>query len=127
MDNREQVVEFTLVQDAATLAEFENGRVHPITVLKSTGANVVMFAFTAGSELREHTAKQPVLLQSLEGTLDVQVGGQTFQITPGDLLHIEPDVPHSVTAEDNARLQLTVLMIDSPGPSGVPLVDDIRG
>jgi quercetin dioxygenase-like cupin family protein len=125
MSDQERQVEFTLVQDAATMADFEDGRVRPVAVLKSTGANVVVFAFTAGAELREHTAQYPVLLQSLEGTLDVQISGQGFQITPGDLLHIEPHVAHSVTAEDNARLQLTVLMIDSPGPSGVPLVDDL--
>jgi len=125
MSDQERQIEFTLVQGAASMADFEDGRVRPVAVLKSTGANVVVFAFTAGAELREHTAQYPVLLQALEGTLNVRISDQAFQITPGDLLHIEPHVPHSVTAEENARLQLTVLMIDSPGPSGVPLVDDL--
>lgn len=125
MSDLEQAVEFTFVENAAGMAEFEESRVKPVAVLKSTGANVVVFAFPAGSELREHTAIYPVLLQALEGTLDVKIGGQEFQLTPGDLLHIEPHVAHSVTAEDNARLQLTVLMIDSPGPSKVPLADDL--
>ena len=74
-----------------------------------------------GAEVREHTALYPVLLQTIEGTLAVTIGDQLFQLTPGDLLHIEPHVPHSVTAADQAKLQLTVLMIDSPGPSKVPL------
>lgn len=125
MSDQRQQVEFTFVEDAAGMAEFQESRVKPVSVLKATGANVVVFAFPAGGELREHTAQYPALLQSLEGTLDVQIAGQAFQITPGDLLHIEPHVAHSVTAEENARLQLTVLMIDSPGPSGVPLVDDL--
>jgi hypothetical protein len=37
------------------------------------------------------------------------------------LLHIETGVSHNVTAADRAKLQLTVLMIDSPGPSHIPL------
>ena len=125
MSDLEQAVDFTFVEDAAGMAEFEESRVKPVAVLKATGANVVMFAFAAGSELREHTAQFPVLLQAIEGTLDVGIAGESFQLTPGDLLHIEPHVAHNVVAEDNARLQLTVLMIDSPGPSKVPLVDDL--
>ena len=113
--------QFTYVDDAAGMAEFDPDRVKPVAVLKATGANVVVFAFDAGSELREHTAQYPALLQALEGTLSVTIGDQALALTPGDLLHIEPHVPHSVTAAEQAKLQLTVLMIDSPGPSKVPL------
>src|SRR5690606_11000213 len=109
MSAAEQAVEFTFVEDAAGMAEFEESRVKPVSVLKATGANVVVFAFPAGAELREHTAIYPVLLQAIEGALDVRLGGQEFRLTPGDLLHIEPHVAHIVTAENDARLQLTVL------------------
>jgi quercetin dioxygenase-like cupin family protein len=115
--------QFTFVDNAASMAQFEDGRVKPVSVLKATGANVVVFAFDAGAVLREHTALQPVLLQALEGSLTVEIAGQSFVIGPGDLFHIEPHVPHSVSTQEQSRLQLTVLMIDSPGPSKVPLAD----
>jgi quercetin dioxygenase-like cupin family protein len=111
---------FTVVTDAAGMAEFEPGRVKPVTVLKATGANVVMFALDAGTALREHTADEPALVQVLEGAVTVRLAGQTVALKPGDLLHIEPGVPHSVEAAERARLQLAILMIDSPGPSGIP-------
>lgn len=123
MSDLEQSIAFTFVEDAAGMAEYTESRVKPVSVLKATGANVVVFAFAPGSELREHTALQPVLLQSLAGTLEVQIEGETFPLNPGDILHIEPHVAHSVSAVEEARLQLVVLMIDSPGPSKVPLVD----
>ena len=111
---------FTFVENAAGMAPFEEGRVKPVTVLKSTGANVVVFAFDAGTELREHTADEPALLEVLEGAVTVQLAGEMVAMQPGDLLHIEPGVPHSVEAAERARLQLTILMIDSPGPSHIP-------
>ena len=80
-----------------------------------------VFAFEPGTELREHTADEPALLQPLEGELTVRLAGQTVTLRMGDLLHIEPNVPHSVTAAGPAKLQLTILMIDSPGPSRIPL------
>ena len=114
---------YTYISDAAGFAEYEPGRVKPVSVLKSTGANIVVFAFDTGTELREHTAHQPVILQALEGSLTVQVDGAVLTLKPGDLLHIEPHVQHSVTAAEHARLQLTVLMIDSLGPTRVPLAE----
>ncbi len=112
---------FTWIEDAVGMAVYEPDRVKPVSVLKSTGANVVIFAFAAGSELREHQSQQPILLQALEGRLSVTVNGQEMSLAPGDLLHIEPRVTHAVVATEPAKLQLTVLMIDSPGPSTVPL------
>lgn len=115
--------EFTYVAGAAGMAEFTGGRVKPVAVLKATGANVVIFAFEPGTELREHVAQQPVMLQAIEGSLTVQLAGESIALARGDLLHIEPGTRHSVTAAERAKLQLTVLMIDSPGPSHIPLDD----
>lgn len=117
------MVEFTFVENAAGMAEFTDGRVKPVSVLKSTGANVVVFAFEPGTGIPQHVAQHPVLLQALEGSVIVQIAGQTITLKPGDLLHIEPTVPHNVEAAERARLQLTVLLIDSPGPSHIPLED----
>ena len=114
-------VRFTWIEDAIGMAVYEPDRVKPVSVLKSTGANVVIFACAAGSALHEHHSNQPILLQALEGTLGVTVDGQVLTLRPGDLLHIEPGVRHSVSAADQAKLQLTVLMIDSPGETTVPL------
>jgi quercetin dioxygenase-like cupin family protein len=114
---------FTTVANAAGMAAYEPGRAKPVSVLKATGTNVVVFAFDAGTGLREHVAQQPVLLQALEGTLTVELGNEVVKLRPGDLLHIEPGVPHSVEAVERAKLQLMVLMIDSPGPSKIPMED----
>jgi quercetin dioxygenase-like cupin family protein len=114
---------FTAIDDVRALVPLEPGRVKPGSVLKATGANVVVFAFDAGAELREHSSQQPILLQVLAGAVSVHVDGQTIALTSGGLLHIEPGVPHSVIAEGQSWLQLTVLMIDSPGESHIPLAD----
>ena len=105
------------------MVEITSGRVHPVSVLKATGANVVIFGFTEGAELREHSARQPVLLQGLSGRLRVSIAGEERILQSGDLLHIEATLPHSVVALEDSHLQLTILMIDSPGPSHIPLVE----
>ncbi len=123
MTSEEPAVSFTAIDDVRPMAELKPGGVMPVTVLKATGANVVVFSIDAGAELREHHSHYPILLQALQGSVIVGVDGQQITLRPGGLVHIEADVPHSVRAAVEARLQLTVLMIDSPGPSKVPLVE----
>lgn len=111
---------FTYVPDAAGMASFENARVYPVTVLKATGANVVVMSLDAGSAKAEHTADEPALLQVIEGSVTVRLQGEAIALAPGDLLHIERGVPHSIEASERARVQLTILLVDSPGPSRIP-------
>ena len=79
------------------------------TVLKADGTNVVLFAFDAGEELREHTAAIPVLMQTLEGSLEIAADGRTVTLAPGDLIHLRAKVPHAVKALQPARFALFLL------------------
>ena len=79
------------------------------TALKADRTNVVVFAFDAGEELREHTAAVPVLLFAIEGSLRITADGRTVDLTPGGLLHLGARVPHAVEASAPAKLALCLL------------------
>jgi quercetin dioxygenase-like cupin family protein len=79
------------------------------TVLKAEGARVVLFAFDAGQELSEHTAAVPILIQVLDGRLQVGADGQRVELTPGGMVHIGSRVPHDVLALEPSRMVLTML------------------
>jgi quercetin dioxygenase-like cupin family protein len=79
------------------------------TVLRATGARVVLFAFDAGQELTEHTAAVPILLQVLDGRLRVGADGEHVELLPGGLVHIGERVPHTVLALEPSRMVLVML------------------
>jgi len=79
------------------------------TVLKAAGARLVLFAFDAGQELTEHTAAMPVLLQVLDGRLQVTADDREVLLAPGGVVHLDARVPHSVLALEPSRLLLTML------------------
>jgi quercetin dioxygenase-like cupin family protein len=99
----------TLVEDMLAEAPVQPGTVKPSSVLKIGPFSVIVFAFDAGVELREHHAPVPVLLQVLDGRVRVEAEGQSVDLVPGGLLHIAPEVRHRVIAAEPSRLQLTVL------------------
>lgn len=103
----------TFVHDVASLAVVQPEGTLSRTVLRADGVRLVLFAFDAGQVLTEHTAAMPVLLQVLDGSLQVTAEGRDHELAPGGVLHLAPRVPHSVTALEQSHLLLT--MIDARG------------
>ncbi len=100
MTSIERIAELVEVAPASTVSR---------TVLKADGVNLVVFSFDTGEELSEHTAAMPVLLQVLDGRLEVTADGRTVSLAPGDLMHLGARVPHSVLALEPSRLLLTMI------------------
>ena len=79
------------------------------TLLKTSGGKSVLFAFDAGQELTEHTNPNHALIQVLTGSLHLTLDGRAETLTPGSILHMPPQLPHAVRAEEPATFLLTLL------------------
>ena len=78
------------------------------TLVKDGPLRVVILGFTAGSALREHDSDGPVSIQALSGEVDVAIEERTERLEPGKTLIINATVPHSVSADAEAVLLLTI-------------------
>ena len=58
----------------------------------------------AGVGLAEHAHRQEQVVHVLEGTLAFTVAGDTYQLGPGDMLVIPPDIRHAAQALTPCRL-----------------------
>ena len=79
------------------------------TLLKTTGGKSELFAFDAGQELTEHTNPNHALIQVLTGSLHLVLAGRPETLRPGSLLHMPPQLPHAVRAEEPSTFLLTLL------------------
>ncbi len=79
------------------------------TLLKTTGGKAVLFAFDAGQELTEHTNPNHALIQVLSGSLQLTLAGRPETLLPGALLHMPPQLPHAVRADEPTTFLLTLL------------------
>ena len=79
------------------------------TLLKTSGGKSVLFAFDAGQELTEHTNPNHALIQVLSGSIHMTLAGRPETLRPGQLLHMPPQLPHAVRADEPATFLLTLL------------------
>ena len=58
----------------------------------------------AGASFPQHQHPHEQTVNMLEGELEIVVGSETHRLTPGQVLVIPPDVPHSGRALTNCRV-----------------------
>jgi quercetin dioxygenase-like cupin family protein len=78
------------------------------TLLRTPTARVVLFGFSEGQELTEHTSTQHALIQVLSGECEFSLGGKPHTLKAGDFLHIPPNLPHAVKATSQFAMLLTL-------------------
>ena len=97
------------IDNLATQIEYATNSTVSKTILKAEGVNVVLFSFDAGEELSEHTAAMPVIVQALEGELEIVADGKTVTLTPGGMAHFSTRLPHAVKAVKRSKMVLYMM------------------
>src|SRR5689334_14406703 len=78
------------------------------TVFRSGSHRVVLFGFSAGQELSEHTSSSHALVQILSGQSEWTLDGERRVLKAGDLLHMPPHLRHAVRAIEPFSVLLTL-------------------
>jgi quercetin dioxygenase-like cupin family protein len=78
------------------------------TVLRTANSRVVLFGFSEGQELSEHTSTQHAVVQILTGECEFSLGGQPHKVKAGDLIYMPPNLPHALKATTQFSMLLTL-------------------
>ena len=79
------------------------------TLYEDEKSKTVLFGFSAGQELSEHTASVPAILHFLEGEASVTLGTEVVDARPGTWVHMPAKLPHSIAAKTEVRMLLTLI------------------
>ena len=77
---------------------------------------VVLFAFSKGQQLTEHTASVPAVLHVLEGEAVLKLGTDTQEARAGTWVHMPAQMPHGIEAKTPLILLLMMLKAAATAP-----------
>jgi quercetin dioxygenase-like cupin family protein len=103
-----------LVDSVFDAAPIVPGKVGHHTVLSVGEARVIALSFDRGQHMKEHRSHHPLILQALDGHVQVTAAGQTLDLRPGALMYLPNALAHSVEALAPSRVTLTPLGIAPP-------------
>ncbi len=98
-----EIVSLRPLGDAAAQAR-------PYALVKTTEFEAMRLFLSAGKELKEHKVDGSITLQCLEGRVEFRFDGETRVMMPGDWLYLVGGVSHSLFAQENASLLLTIML-----------------
>jgi len=109
---------FTIMNDKISTSEIfdfcqkaeysADGIVSKRIIQKPTG-NITLFAFDKGQELSEHTAPFDALVQVLEGSSQIIINKQVFELKQGQSIIMPANNPHAVKATEKFKMLLTMI------------------
>jgi quercetin dioxygenase-like cupin family protein len=98
---------YTLLSDITRAVEPPADGTLSRTVYQDDRLKAVLFGFSAGQELPEHTASTPAVMHFLSGEADVTLGRDHVTAAAGTWIHMPPQLRHSI----RARTPVTMLLL----------------
>ena len=99
----------TNVENLRDSLEYQKGAVVSRAIIKKKSGNVTLFAFDEGEELSEHTTPYDALVQILDGTATITIGGVAHDVGTGEAVLMPADVPHALRATSRFKMLLTMI------------------
>jgi quercetin dioxygenase-like cupin family protein len=84
------------------------------TLFQDERLKVVLFSFSAGQELSEHTASTPAIMHFLSGASDVTLGPEQTTAGAGTWIHMAPHLPHSIRTKTPVKMLLSLVKSAAP-------------
>lgn len=78
-------------------------------IIQKEKGNITLFAFDTGQKLSEHTAPFDALVQVMQGSAEIVIGGKPNQLTAGNSIIMPANVPHAVNANERFIMLLTMI------------------
>jgi len=110
-----------IVFDLRTLTHFQDERPYVQILSDIETARVVLFAFRAEQQLKKHHTSSQLLVQVLRGKIMFSTTSSSVQMKAGMLVQLEANVEHSVVAQTDAVMLLTM----TPSPTYHSMAQEI--
>src|SRR5258708_6475567 len=78
------------------------------TLMRTGTSRTVLFGFSEGQELTEHTSTQHALIQILSGECEISLAGKPHMLKKDDMVYMPPNLPHAVRATSQFSMLLTL-------------------
>jgi quercetin dioxygenase-like cupin family protein len=110
-NNKSNVLEACLAksQNIASLVKYADDSVVSKTLLNKPVGTITLFAFDKGQGLSEHQAPFDAVVQVIDGVGRVTIDGTDHDIATGEIIIMPANIPHSVSADQKFKMQLTMI------------------
>lgn len=94
--------------DLGTLVGDSTGLARTTTLFRENGLRGLLLHLNAGEQIPEHQTRGAISVHCLKGKARFANAGESVLLNPGSLISLPGEAPHSVKAEEDTLLLVTV-------------------
>jgi quercetin dioxygenase-like cupin family protein len=95
--------------ELGSLVSYQTGQIVSRTLAQNKAVSLTLFAFDTGEEISSHESKGDAMVQVLDGTAKITVGGGEYRLARGQTIVMPAGVPHALEAIEPFKMLLTVV------------------
>jgi len=102
------------MNNASFLSEldFDPNRIKIKLILETSFSKELRILFTENQVMKDHKTPFPIIIQVLDGKINLDVEGEIFSLNAGDIIQLEGNLMHNLTALKNSIVRLTISKFD---------------
>lgn len=93
----------------ADLVQLSGDSIVSKILLDKPAGSLTLFAFDQGQRLSEHTSPYDAVVQIVEGSAVLKIGGKRVEAKAGQIVIMPSGVPHAAEAEEPFKMLLTMI------------------
>lgn len=109
MSNLIKNIEFSKVLNLQDLISYQEGQVISRTIAQIPSANITLFSLDKGEGISTHVTSGDAMVQILDGTAEITIGKNVFNVKSGETIIMPSDIPHGLEARERFKMLLTVI------------------
>ncbi len=102
-------IEFSKALVLKDLLDYKPGQVISLTIAQNSALSLTLFALPKDEEISTHITDGDALVQVLDGVAQITIGDESFEVKEGESIVMPSNIPHSLYAEQNFKMLLTVV------------------
>lgn len=96
-------------QELTSLVGYTTDSIVSKMILDKQVGTITLFAFDKGQKLSEHTVPYDAVVQVIDGSAKLTIGGEDVRVLAGEIIIMPANVPHAVAAEEKFKMLLTMI------------------
>jgi len=88
---------------------YQDGSIVSKQIIKKPNGNITLFAFDKNESLTEHTSPFEAVVYTVDGEMEITIGGNPFNVGAGEMIVMPPNIPHGLKATVKSKMLLTMI------------------
>ena len=92
--------------------EFDLNRVNTKLIVETSFSKEIRILMKKGQIMKEHKTPFPIVIHLLKGNITMRIKDEDVFLQNGDIISLDGNIPHDLTAIDDAIIRLTLSKLD---------------